>query len=107
MDFVVTKEKSKAFEKMYSSIYVPAMRVQKGYLGSKLIRLFPDNYEKEILAEPSTNNYQMQIYFASEEDRKHWVASPQHVKTAWPSAQALSKTVKWRGYDVVGDDNQR
>ena len=107
MDFVVAKEKSAAFEKMYSSIYVPAMKVQKGYLGSKLIRLFSDNYEKEILAEPSTYNYQMQIYFASEADRKLWVASPEHVKKAWPSAQALAKTVKWRGYDVVNDDDNR
>ena len=107
MDFVVTKEKSKDFEKMYSSIYVPALKLQKGYLGSKLIRLFADNYEKEILGEPSTYNYQMQLYFASEEDRRHWVASDIHVKKAWPSAQALAKTVKWRGYDVVGDDNQR
>ena len=108
MDFVVTKEKSADFfEKMYRTIYVPALKLQKGYLGSKLIRLFADNYEKEILGEPSTYNYQMQLYFASEEDRRHWVASPIHVKKAWPSAQALAKTVKWRGYDVVGDDNQR
>ena len=107
MDFVVTKEKSTYFEKMYRTIYVPALKQQKGYLASKLIRLFPDNYEKKILGEPSTYNYQMQLYFASEEDRTHWVASDIHVKTAWPAAQALAKTVKWRGYDVVGDDNQR
>jgi heme-degrading monooxygenase HmoA len=107
MDFVVTKENSKAFEKMYSSIYVPAMKVQKGYLGSKLLRIFPENYEKGIEAEPTTYNYQIQIYFATEEDRKLWVASPQHVKKAWPSATALAKAYKWRGYDVMGDDDNR
>ena len=107
MDFVVAKEKTADFEKMYRTIYVPALKLQKGYLGSKLIHLFADNYEKKILGEPSTYNYQMQLYFASEEDRTHWVASDIHVKKAWPAAQALAKTVKWRGYDVVGDDNQR
>ena len=40
MDFVVAKENAEAFEKMYYSVYVPAMTVQQGYLGSKLLRLF-------------------------------------------------------------------
>jgi heme-degrading monooxygenase HmoA len=106
MDFVVTKEKSDSFEKMYTSIYVPAMKVQQGYLGSKLIRLFPEDLAKSIEAEPTTYNYQIQIYFDSEENRKRWVASDQH-KIAWPSATALASAFKWRGYDVIGDDDQR
>ncbi|TMI66402.1 MAG: cupin domain-containing protein [Bacteroidetes bacterium] len=105
MDFVVPKENSDAFEKMYHSIYVPAMIVQKGYVGSKLLRLFPENISKEIQAEPTNYNYSIQISFATEEDRRNWVASPQH-KIAWPAAAALVKEFKWRGYDVMGDDNQ-
>lgn len=105
MDFVVPKENGEAFEKMYHSIYVPAMTVQKGYVGSKLIRLFPENISKEIQAEPTTYNYSIQISFATEEDRRKWVASPQH-QIAWPAAAALVKEFKWRGYDVMGDDNQ-
>lgn len=42
MDFVVPKENAEEFEKMYYSIYVPAMTVQQGYLGSKLLRLFSE-----------------------------------------------------------------
>lgn len=106
MDFVVEKEKAEAFEKMYYSIYVPAMTVQKGYRSSKLLRLFPDNIAKEIEAEPTTYNYQIQISFATEQDRRNWVASPQH-QIAWPAATALAKEYKWRGYDVMGDDNQK
>jgi mannose-6-phosphate isomerase-like protein (cupin superfamily) len=105
MDFVVPKENGEAFEKMYHSIYVPAMTVQKGYVGSKLLRLFPENISKEIQAEPTTYNYTIQISFATEEDRRKWVASPQH-QIAWPAAAALVKEFKWRGYDVMGDDNQ-
>jgi heme-degrading monooxygenase HmoA len=105
MDFVVPKENAEAFEKMYSSIYVPAMNVQQGYLGSKLLRLFPDNIEKEIQGEPTTYNYQIQISFDTEENRRKWVASEQH-KIAWPAASGLAKEFKWRGYDVMGDDNR-
>jgi mannose-6-phosphate isomerase-like protein (cupin superfamily)/heme-degrading monooxygenase HmoA len=106
MDFVVTKENAEAFEKMYYSVYVPAMKVQQGYLGSKLLRLFPDALSKEIQAEPTTYNYQIQISFDTEENRRKWVASSQH-QIAWPSATALAKEYKWRGYDVMGDDDNR
>jgi len=106
MDFVVAKENAEAFEKMYSSIYVPAMTVQQGYLESKLLRLFPDNVEKEIEGETTTYNYQIQISFDTEANRRKWVTSEQH-KIAWPAATSLARSYKWRGYDVMGDDNQR
>jgi mannose-6-phosphate isomerase-like protein (cupin superfamily)/heme-degrading monooxygenase HmoA len=106
MDFIVPKENAESFEKMYYSIYVPAMTVQQGYLSSKLLRLFPEDIAKSIQAEPTTYNYQIQISFDTEENRKKWVASEQH-KIAWPSASGLAKEFKWRGYDVMGDDDQR
>jgi len=105
MDFIVPKENAEAFEKMYASIYVPAMKVQQGYLGSRLLRVFPENLENEIQGESTTYNYQIQISFDTEENRRKWVASPQH-KIAWPAASGLAKEFKWRGYDVMGDDNQ-
>jgi mannose-6-phosphate isomerase-like protein (cupin superfamily) len=106
MDFVVAKENADAFEKMYYSIYVPAMTVQQGYLSSKLLRLFPENISKEIQAEPTTYNYQIQISFDTEENRRKWVASDRH-QIAWPAASGLTREFKWRGYDVMGDDDQR
>ena len=105
MDFIVAKENAEAFEKMYTSIYVPAMTVQQGYIESKLIRIFPENLEKEIEGEATTYNYQIQISFDTEENRRKWVASEQH-KIAWPAASGLAKSFKWRGYEVIGDDNQ-
>jgi mannose-6-phosphate isomerase-like protein (cupin superfamily) len=105
MDFVVPKENAEAFEKMYYSIYVPAMTVQQGYLSSKLLRFFPENISKEIQAEPTTYNYQIQISFDTEENRRKWVASKEH-QIAWPAASGLAKEYKWRGYDVMGDDQQ-
>lgn len=105
MDFVVDKKNAQAFEKMYYSIYVPAMTVQQGYLSSKLLRLYPENVAGEIEAEPTTYNYQIQISFDTEENRRKWVASDQH-QIAWPAATSLAKEYKWRGYDVMGDDTQ-
>lgn len=105
MDFIVTKENAEAFEKMYYSIYVPAMTVQRGYLQSKLLRMFPENLSKEIQAEPTAYNYQIQISFDTEENRRKWVASSEH-QIAWPAASKLAKEFKWRGYDVIGDDYQ-
>lgn len=105
MEFVVPKENAEAFEKMYYAIYVPAMTVQKGYVGSKLLRLFPENIAKEIQAEPTTHNYAIQISFATEQDRRNWVKSAEH-QIAWPAASKLATAFKWRGYDVMGDDNQ-
>jgi antibiotic biosynthesis monooxygenase (ABM) superfamily enzyme len=80
--------------------------VQQGYLESKLLRLFPEDVEKQIQGEASTYNYQMQISFDTEENRRKWVASKEHLQTAWPAASKLAKSYKWRGYDVTGDDNQ-
>jgi mannose-6-phosphate isomerase-like protein (cupin superfamily) len=106
MEFIVPKENAEAFEKMYHSIYVPAMIVQQGYLGSKLLRIFSDEVAKTIQAEPTSYNYQIQISFDTEENRRKWVASEQH-QIAWPSASGLAKAFKWRGYEVMGDDDQR
>jgi mannose-6-phosphate isomerase-like protein (cupin superfamily)/heme-degrading monooxygenase HmoA len=106
MDFIVPKENAAAFEKMYYSVYVPAMTVQQGYLSSKLLRLFSEDVAKTIQAEPTNYNYQIQISFDTEENRRKWVASEQH-KIAWPAASGLAKEFKWRGYDVMGDDDQR
>ncbi|HMP92866.1 MAG TPA: cupin domain-containing protein, partial [Phnomibacter sp.] len=61
MDFIVAKENADAFEKMYQTIYVPALKVQPGYLGSKLLRTFTEEYTKKITGELTEYNYQLQL----------------------------------------------
>lgn len=107
MDFEVEQKNAEAFEKMYTNVYVPALKVQVGYLESKLIRIFPADIEKKIQGEATTYNYQLQLSFDTEANRQKWVASSEHLKTAWPAAEKLAKTYKWRGYDVMGDDNSK
>jgi mannose-6-phosphate isomerase-like protein (cupin superfamily)/heme-degrading monooxygenase HmoA len=106
MEFVVPSENAKAFEQMYYSIYVPAMTVQQGYLSSKLLRIFPETISKEIQAEQTSHNYQIMIEFDTEASRRKWVASAQH-QIAWPAASGLATSFKWKGYEVMGDDDQK
>ncbi|NMD03200.1 MAG: hypothetical protein GYA71_08010 [Bacteroidales bacterium] len=103
MFFKVSEGKSEDFERMYSEVYVPAMRKQKGYLGSELLRVFPEDISKEISAAPMDYKYQMEIAFETEDLRRRWVDSPEH-KAAWPAAEALASGYEWHGYDVAGLD---
>lgn len=105
MDFVVPEENRQEFEEMYHSIYVPAMKVQDGYLGSKLLRLYPEDVAERIEAIPTDYNYQIQISFDTEQNRRRWELSDQH-NIAWPAATSLVDEFKWRGYDVRGSDDQ-
>ncbi|MEO7767113.1 MAG: hypothetical protein ABIS01_06795 [Ferruginibacter sp.] len=72
---------------------------------NKLLRLFSEDLAKTTQAEPTLYNYQIQISFDTEENRRKWVASEPH-KIAWPAASGLAKEFKWRGYDVMGDDQR-
>ncbi len=101
--FQVAEANGEAFEKMYEEVYVPAMRKQKGYLGSNLLKLFPPEVHSEIQARDTEFSYQMELIFDTEENRRAWVDSDEH-QVAWPKAESLSESVAWRGYDIAGTD---
>lgn len=103
MFFKVSSEKNEAFEQMYKDNYVPALRKQEGYVGSMLLRLFPQEVAKEISAAATDYNYQMELIFDTEAQRRKWVDSPEH-KIAWPIASSIANSYEWRGYDVVSSD---
>jgi antibiotic biosynthesis monooxygenase (ABM) superfamily enzyme len=103
MFFEVDPDKCKGFEQDYQDSYVPALRKQAGYIGSKLLRLFPEEVAKEISAAETKYNYQMELLFDTEENRRKWVKSPEHV-AAWPQAVSFVKSYEWKGYDVAGID---
>lgn len=103
--FKVSKERAEEFEKMYAESYVPALRKQQGYLRSNLLRVFLENAAREIGASPTEFNYQMELVFDTEENRRKWVASKEHV-TVWPLASGMAEKFAWRGFDVVGKDRK-
>lgn len=103
MFFEVEPDKAGAFEKNYTDVYVPALRQQVGYLGSSLMRRFPDDVSKKIGSPDTKFNYEMELIFDTEEHRQLWVKAEVHV-AAWAKTAALAKSYQWFGYDVVGMD---
>lgn len=103
MFFEVEPEKGTAFEQDYLNSYVPALRKQKGYLGSKLLRMFPVDVQKKIGASPTVFNYEMELIFDSEVNRQIWTKTKEHDQ-AWPQAISFVKSYEWKGYDVAGID---
>jgi mannose-6-phosphate isomerase-like protein (cupin superfamily) len=103
MFFEVDPANFKAFEKNFIDVYVVALRKQVGYMGSKLLRIFPADVLKKI-GSPSTKfTYQMELLFDTEEHRVMWTKTPEH-DFAWGKTSALAKSFQWFGYDVVGMD---
>ncbi|HEY3291291.1 MAG TPA: hypothetical protein VGK87_14275 [Anaerolineae bacterium] len=101
--FNVSAEYAEAFERMYADVYAPALRKQQGYVSSRCIRVFAPAVSQEIGAEPTSFNYQLELVFDTEANRRLWAASDEHTH-AWPLATALAQSVTWRGYDIVGSD---
>jgi antibiotic biosynthesis monooxygenase (ABM) superfamily enzyme len=98
--FEVKETNAEAFEDMYEKVYIPAMQVQEGYIGSRLLRVFPPAEGED----PGTQyNYQMNLVFDTEENRLKWVASDEH-QDAFPKVQALAEGFAAEKYDVVGED---
>jgi mannose-6-phosphate isomerase-like protein (cupin superfamily) len=103
MFFEVASEKCEAFELNYSDTYIPALRQQIGYLGSKLDRIYPNDVSKSISAAATKYNYQMELMFDTEEHRQMWTKTQIHTD-AWAKTSGMAKSYQWNGYDVVGMD---
>jgi uncharacterized RmlC-like cupin family protein len=103
MFFEVEPANYAAFEKNYIDVYVPALRKQVGYLGSKLLRIFPAEVSKRNGSPESKFTFEMELMFEKEEQRKAWTSTQEH-DYAWSKTSAFAKSFQWLGYDVVGMD---
>lgn len=103
MFFEVAPVDFEAFEKNYIDVYVTALRKQVGYLGSKLLRLFPAEIAKRNGSPESKFTYEMELMFDKEENRVLWTKTKEHDE-AWAKTSAMAKSFQWIGYDVVGMD---
>jgi mannose-6-phosphate isomerase-like protein (cupin superfamily) len=103
MFFEVEPVNYAAFEKNYIDVYVPALRRQVGYLGSKLLRIFPTEISKRNGSPESKFTFEMELMFEKEEQRVAWTKTQEH-DVAWAKTSAMAKSFQWIGYDVVGMD---
>lgn len=76
-------------EKLYHSAYVPAIKVQDGFLSTRLLR----HYE-------SNSKYEIDISFKTEKQRATWAQSKEH-QDAWPKVQELGAKITWQGFDLL------
>jgi heme-degrading monooxygenase HmoA len=81
--------KGSELETLYHSSYIPAIKVQDGFLGSRLLR----HYE-------SKSKYEIDISFRTEKQRAAWAQSKEH-QAAWPTIQEISDKITWQGFDVL------
>lgn len=81
--------KGRELEKIYHSAYVPAIKVQDGFLSSRLLRQYD-----------STSKYEIDISFKSEKQRATWAQSKEH-QSAWPKVEALAAKITWQGFDQL------
>ena len=103
MFFEVEPANYAAFEKNYIDVYVPALRKQAGYLGSKLLLIFPADITKRNGSPESKFTFEMELMFEKEEQRVAWTKTQEH-DFAWAKTSAMAKSYQWIGYDVVGMD---
>lgn len=103
MFFEVEEKDFDAFEANYINVYVPALRKQTGYMGSKLIRTFSPEILKRAGSPETKYTFQMELLFDTEEHRIMWTKTPEH-DDAWAKTSAFAKSFEWIGYDVVGMD---
>ena len=76
-------------EKLYQSAYVPAIKVQDGFLSTRLLRQYDSN-----------GKYEIDISFKTEKQRAAWAQSKEH-QSAWPKVEELSAKITWQGFDQL------
>ena len=81
--------KGPELEKLYHSAYVPAIKVQDGFLSSRLLR----QYESQA-------KYEIDISFKTEKQRAAWAQSKEH-QSAWPKVEELGAKITWQGFDQL------
>ncbi|MDA2925702.1 hypothetical protein MYX78_00460 [Acidobacteria bacterium AH-259-G07] len=98
LDLEVDPSREKEMVENYHKIFRPAISKQPGFGGVKLLKL------RETLAGPGPANrkYRLLISFATEDQRKQWVATDEHQRV-WPTIRNTLTGGKYTAilYEVV------
>lgn len=69
-----------AYDEVIKTLFVPAVSKQEGFVSFRLL----EEYEADVLEEIGTKsdgfNLVVQLTFETEEQRRNWVATPEHAK---------------------------
>jgi hypothetical protein len=93
VDLSVDPAKEKEMLHNFHTVFRPAAAQQPGFLDVKMLKL------RSALAgaAPAGVNYRFELRFASEEQRKAWVATDTHQKV-WPT---IENTLSSKNYTVL------
>lgn len=93
VDLAVDPAKEKEMLHNFHNVFRPAARKQPGFIDVKMLKL------RSALAgaAPSGANYRFELTFASEEQRKAWVATETHQRV-WPT---IEKTLTSKDYTIL------
>ena len=84
----------------YRSSYIPAIRIQKGFRSTTLLRPFDVATNQHIGGRAAEFDYEINIAFDTEEQRMAWATGAEH-KVCWPEMEALCERIEWEGFNVV------
>jgi heme-degrading monooxygenase HmoA len=76
-------------EKIFQTAYIPAIKVQDGFLWARLLRRYD-----------SKSSYEIDISFSNEKQRAAWAQSKEH-QSAWPRVEEVSAKISWQGFDQL------
>ncbi len=93
VDLSVDPAKEKEMLHIFRTSFRPAASKQPGFIDVKMLKL----QSAMQGAAPAGSNYRFVLVFASEEQRKQWVATPTHQKL-WPT---IENTLKSKNYTVL------
>jgi len=82
-------DKGPELEEIFQTAYVPAIKVQDGFLWTRLLRRYD-----------SSSSYEIDISFQSEKQRAAWAQSKEH-QSAWPRVEEVSAKISWQGFDQL------
>jgi len=98
VDLEVDPAREKEMVESFEKTFRPAIRKQPGFVDVRLLRL------RSALAgkAPAGATYRLLISFASEEQRKAWVATDTH-QQVWPTIERTLRGAKYSAllYDIV------
>ena len=85
----VPDENKADFLQVYNEKYVPAIRIQDGFLKTSLLQSMENSRQ-----------YEIDIEFTSETLREKWANGPEHSEV-WPLVEQLTTALSWKGFNFV------
>jgi heme-degrading monooxygenase HmoA len=104
----VRESQREAFESRFAACFLPAVSRQEGFREALLLEPYEHLRGDQSVASPTvpdtpgtdTTEYQLQLRFDSEQQRRRWVDSDDH-DPAWGTLRELAEQVSVQGYRSI------